>query len=97
MAILLDDDHVSRKKLKDLLKAKDLDMADPEEVEDITGYEVGAVPPISIYGIQTIIDKKVLDQKEVLAGGGTTFALMKIQVEELPRVIEDLKIEDISE
>ena len=97
LVVLLDDDMVSRKKLKDILKAKEVLMADAAEVEDITGYEVGAVPPISIYGVHTILDKKVLEQKTVLAGGGTTHALMKIDVPELERVIEDLKVEDITE
>lgn len=97
LAILLDEDMVSRKKLKDILKAKEIRMAFGEEVEDITGYEVGAVPPISIYGVSTVLDKKVLNHPKVLAGGGTTHALLKIEVPEFERVIEDLKIEDISE
>lgn len=97
LAILLDDDRVSRKKLKDFLQAKEIALASAEEVEDITGYEVGAVPPISIYGVHSILDKKVLEQKIVLAGGGTTFSLLKIEVPEFQRVIEDLKVEDITE
>ncbi len=53
-------------------------LATPEEVEKVTGYPVGGVPPISVYGTPTLIDEKVLQYDWVLAGGGTPHSLLKI-------------------
>jgi prolyl-tRNA editing enzyme YbaK/EbsC (Cys-tRNA(Pro) deacylase) len=80
--------------LKDLLAADDVDMAERDEVEEITGYSVGEVPPISL-GLQKVVDEDVLDFEEVIGGGGATNKLVRLD----PRFIvdEDTIVGDITE
>jgi prolyl-tRNA editing enzyme YbaK/EbsC (Cys-tRNA(Pro) deacylase) len=69
--------------LKQLLHAEKVRMATPEEVKQVTGYEIGAVPPISIFGTKAYIDQGVLEHHWVLCGGGTRFSLLKIQSKDI--------------
>ncbi|MEM1610869.1 MAG: YbaK/EbsC family protein [Sulfolobales archaeon] len=58
-------------------------MATPEEVEKITGYRVGGVPPI-IEGVETIVDASLaFDSDEVFCGGGDEYTLLAIKPREL--------------
>ncbi len=70
---------VSRRKVR---------MARADEVWAMTGYEVGTVPPFGHTApLPTVIDETVLQQDEVYAGGGSINALMRLQVQELQRVL----------
>ncbi len=71
------------KALETLLQTQHARLATPEEVENVTGYEVGAVPPISIYGVPTLIDEGVLKHVWVVCGGGDKFSLLKIQSKDI--------------
>src|SRR3989338_1118201 len=44
-------------------------IATAKEVLDITGYEVGGVPPVSVYGVQTTLDSNIAEKKELICGG----------------------------
>jgi prolyl-tRNA editing enzyme YbaK/EbsC (Cys-tRNA(Pro) deacylase) len=64
-------------------------MATPEEVERITGYKVGGVPPI-IDGVETIVDSSLASESgEVFCGGGDEHTLLAIKPREL---IEKLRL-----
>ncbi|MEM2122458.1 MAG: YbaK/EbsC family protein [Candidatus Bathyarchaeia archaeon] len=52
-------------------------LATPGEVEEITGFKVGAVPPIGVK-VRTIIDPKILENKRVIGGGGGIDKLLEI-------------------
>ncbi|USS41263.1 nucleotide pyrophosphohydrolase [Thermococcus aggregans] len=70
-------------------------MAKPKEVEEITGYKIGEVPPVGI-PIKTVVDKKVLEKEFVIGGGGSITRLSKLS----PRkIVEFQKAEvlDVSE
>ena len=95
LVILLGKDKIDFKKIKEILGVKDVRLAEPEEVFEITGYIVGGVPPISIYGVKTLIDKAVVQKEEVVCGGGTPNHLMRIKVQEILDTIEDLLVEDV--
>ncbi|MEM4257407.1 MAG: YbaK/EbsC family protein [Candidatus Diapherotrites archaeon] len=96
LVILLSEDKIDFGKIKKVLKVKDVKLADPKQVFEMTGYKVGGVPPISIYGIKTIIDKKVVKLKEIVCGGGTPENLMQISVKEIMENVEEIITEDIS-
>jgi prolyl-tRNA editing enzyme YbaK/EbsC (Cys-tRNA(Pro) deacylase) len=73
-------DHlgISRRRLK---------LAKADQVLDITGYEVGTVPPFGhALKLRTIVEKRILEQDEIYAGGGAINALMRLTPEELLRV-----------
>ena len=62
-------------------------LAVPEEVEVITGYAVGAVPPFGhIQNLQVFLDQRVLRQTSIFAGGGSEDSLLEITPQELTRV-----------
>lgn len=57
-------------------------LATPEEVKQITGFEVGAVPPVGVK-VRTIVDPKVLENKFVIGGGGRIDRLLKLSPEKI--------------
>lgn len=83
MVILEGKKKVNWDKLKTILHASSARLATPEEVLETTGYEVGEVPPISIFGTKTYIDQGVLEHAWVLCGGGSKHTLLKIQTKDL--------------
>jgi len=56
-------------------------LATPKEVKRITGFEVGAVPPVGI--IKTIVDSKILGNEFVIGGGGRIDRLSKLDPEKI--------------
>ncbi len=69
--------------LRRILGLSSVRMATPEEVERITGYTVGGVPPI-IEGVETIVDVSLAsDSIEVFCGGGDEYTLLAIKPREL--------------
>ena len=57
-------------------------LATPEEVKQITGFEVGAVPPVGVE-VKTIVDPKILENKFVIGGGGRMDKLSKLNPEKI--------------
>jgi len=70
-------------------------LATPEEVRQITGFEVGAVPPVGIK-VKTIVDPKVLENEFVIGGGGRIDRLSKLNPEKIVEyqkaIIVDVKV-----
>ena len=52
-------------------------LAKPKEVKEITGYDVGGLPPVGI-PVETIVDPKVLENEFVIGGGGSIDKLSKL-------------------
>ena len=68
----------SRRKIK---------FATAEQALEITGFEVGAMPPFGHKEpLMTLLDRLSLDHEELYAGGGTKSALLRISLKELERV-----------
>jgi prolyl-tRNA editing enzyme YbaK/EbsC (Cys-tRNA(Pro) deacylase) len=62
---------VGRKKVK---------LAAPEMVAGETGFLVGAMPPFGHrQALLTLIDRRVLDQPIVFAGGGSDYTLLRLE------------------
>ena len=97
LAIVEGKKKINQSKLAAAIGAKHCRLASPDEVLRVTGYEVGGVPPISIYGVPTIVDPGVLEHEWVLAGGGSKFALLKIRSEEILRVGWEVRMEGIAQ
>lgn len=63
-------------------------LAQPAQVESVTGYAVGTVPPFGHHqSIPTVIDDTVLTQEVVFGGGGAHNGMLRLRVEELLRVV----------
>ena len=69
-------------------------LAKPKEVEQITGFEVGAVPPVGIR-VKTVVDPRVLENEFVIGGGGRIDRLSKLSprkiVEYQEAIVADVK------
>ena len=96
LAVVLGHTRVDTKKLKSVLGIKDVRLAEPREVLEITGYEVGGVPPVSVYGVKTLLDKQVTKKDLVVCGGGDTMHLLKISPKEIIEHNEEISVEDIA-
>ena len=83
--------RVSYRALADYLgiSRKRVRMARAEEVQEMTGYAVGTVPPFGhVAPLLTLLDIDVMQQQEIYAGGGAINALMRLTVGELQRVLQ---------
>lgn len=85
-------DRVDEQQLAEVMAAETCRLAEPDEVEELTGYHVGEVPPVSI-DLPKIIDETVLQYDEVYGGGGATNRMIALD----PRFIigEDDVVEDV--
>lgn len=94
LAVLEGRQKVHMPAIEKTLNVAHVRLATPEEVEQVSGYPVGGVPPISVYGVPTLIDEQVLTYAWVIAGGGDRFSLLKIQSKDIlahafePRVVK---------
>jgi len=101
LCLLLGKDKIDFEKIKRELNCMNVRLAKAKEVKEITGYDIGAVPPVAHkQKIKTIVDSKVniLNDGEVLyLGGGSHYHLLKIKKRELMKVLQDAKIGSISQ
>ena len=66
---------------------KRVKLATPEAVLEISGYEVGAMPPFGHRRLlATLIDKRVLDFADAYAGGGAENTLVHLNPQDILRV-----------
>lgn len=69
------------------LSKKRVKMAAPDQVLELTGYPVGAVPPFGHRcPLPALLDPAVLEQPVIYAGGGGLQALLRLTPQELLRV-----------
>ena len=68
-AIISGTTRLSYKKIKKHLGLKDVSMASPAEVLEVTGAEVGAVAMVNL-GLRTFIDSQIPPKGEVFGGCG---------------------------
>lgn len=81
--------RIDLKRLADSLDLarKRVKMADAPTVFEISGFEVGAMPPFGHKAkLRTLIDRRVFDQPEVYGGGGEVDAMMRLTPAEISRV-----------
>jgi prolyl-tRNA editing enzyme YbaK/EbsC (Cys-tRNA(Pro) deacylase) len=94
-AIICGNTRISFKKLKKALKSKDIRMADPETVFNMTGSKIGEVSLINP-GMDTLIDTNVIKNKNCYGGTGVSQTTLKINTMELMR-ITNAKLMDFTE
>ncbi len=68
-AIIRGDTRLSYKKIKQKLGLKNVSLATPEQVKQLTGSEVGSVAPLN-RGMQTIVDERVIEVEVIHGGSG---------------------------
>ncbi|MEM0123842.1 MAG: YbaK/EbsC family protein [Conexivisphaerales archaeon] len=84
LVIVRGDRRVDQGKLARELGTRKLRLASKEEVARITGYKVGALPPVGHKNmIKTMIDYAISLEKIVYAGGGAIDSSLKIRVKDI--------------
>lgn len=97
LAIVLGHQKVDLSKLSSVSKSDSLRLATPSEVMEMTGYEAGGVPPISIYEIRTFCDPSVMEKKTVFCGGGNARTMMEIKPSEIQSSVDNFVVAEISD
>ena len=97
LCILSGKSRVSAIKLCSLFNSQKCRIAKPEEVLEITGYEIGAVPPVSVYGVPAILDSKLAEMNEIISGGGSIQHLLRISPKEILEFGFECRTADITE
>ena len=88
LAIVQGTDRASSKRISKALDTDPLRLATPDEAIELTGYEVGGTPPVSIRNAVVLIDPNVMAMSEVVGGGGSDRHLLRISPSEILRVTE---------
>jgi len=70
-----------------LLGVKRASFASAEQTKELTGMEIGGVTPFGLpKGMQIYVDAAVMEQKEVVTGGGNRSSKVKLNPQEFLRV-----------
>lgn len=86
-AIVRGDTRVSYKKIKRYLKLKNLSLASPEQVQQVTGSEIGYVSLINS-GVATIIDSRVAEMDTIYGGCGIPNYTLQLNPQDLIAIVQ---------
>lgn len=87
LCLVAGDKRCSLKKLKKFLDLKDISMASPDEVKNITGYTIGGVSPVGhLNKIQTYIDNSLERFDNIYAAAGHPNYVFKITFKNLQKI-----------
>ncbi|MFY9824586.1 MAG: YbaK/EbsC family protein [Thermoanaerobaculia bacterium] len=72
--------HVLEERLRELTGVREVHLASPDEVLQVTGHTAGGVPAVQVFAAVSAIyvDEAVMQQEAVYSSGGTEFASMRI-------------------
>jgi prolyl-tRNA editing enzyme YbaK/EbsC (Cys-tRNA(Pro) deacylase) len=97
MCLVAGDKKCSLNKVKKILRNKNLQMANAEEVKIKTGYTIGGVSPIGLIEKMDILIDKSLDRyKNIYAAAGHPNCIFKINFSDLKKITSG-KVEEITE
>ncbi len=88
------DRKIDLRKVRGVLKCKRLNFASEKEIEEVTGYEMGAIPPLLV-DIPVILDKGIEEKENVSISSGNPIAGIELKREDLINiakpVVADIK------
>ena len=97
LCLVSGDKRCSLNKLKKKLNEKDVSMANPEEVKQVTGYTIGGVSPIGhLVKIKIYMDKNLERFSKVFAAAGHPNAVFGISFFELKKLTNS-EVDDLTE
>ena len=89
LAILPAKNKISYKKIKTLLKVKDVRLAQPDEVLEHSGYPVGGVPPFNKI-TRILLDLTVQRNARSIAGGGDPDKLVELETRDILEFLDPI-------
>src|SRR2546426_1109333 len=81
--------RISYKKIKTLLKVKDVRLAQPDEVLEHSGYPIGGVPPFNKIN-RILLDPTVQRNSKSIAGGGDPDKLVELETEDILKFLDPI-------
>jgi Cys-tRNA(Pro)/Cys-tRNA(Cys) deacylase len=98
IALIRGDQRLSLKKLARVVGDKSLEMAPPEDVPRITGYQIGAVAPLGLRrtDVPIYVDHHILEEPRVSISAGRHDAGLELLAEDLIRAV-DGQVADVTE
>ena len=97
LCLISGDKRCSLNKLKKILDIKDVSMAHPEDVKEITGYTIGGVSPVGhLKKIKIYIDNNLKRFTKVFAAAGHPNCIFEIEFDQLTKLTSG-KIIDMTE
>ncbi|HZY46738.1 MAG TPA: YbaK/EbsC family protein [Candidatus Bathyarchaeia archaeon] len=89
LAILPAKNKISYKKIKTLLKVKDVRLAQSDEVLEFSGYPVGGVPPFNKID-RILLDPTIQRNARSIAGGGDPDKLVELETRDLLEFLDPI-------
>ncbi len=89
LAILPAKNRISYKKIKTLLKVKDVRLAQPDEVLEHSGYPVGGVPPFNKIN-RILLDPTIQRNARSIAGGGDPDKLVELETRDILEFLDPI-------
>lgn len=81
--------------LRKHLDERKLRMAEFDDVSEVTGYEVGAVPPIALpNSIKVLVDSQIKNYSEVIIGSGVLGYALSLATADLLGLLEGADMEE---
>ena len=97
LCLVAGDKKVSLKKIKNILKIKDVSMASADDVKDITGFSIGGVSPIGhLNKISILIDSSLERFDYLFAAAGHPNCVFKMSFDDLIKITKG-SIEELIE
>ena len=97
LCLVSGDKRCSLNKLKKNWNEKDVSMANPEEVKQVTGYTIGGVSPIGhLVKVKIYMDKNLERFSKVFAAAGHPNAIFGISFFELKK-LTNAEVDDLTE
>lgn len=94
--VLRGDTRLCTSKLERLAGVSGVRLATRSEVEALTGYKAGGVPPAPLpEGVEVIVDSMVLEIDRAYAGGGSEDALVELRPRDLVEAL-GARVGDVS-
>ena len=87
LCLVSGDKRCSLNKLKKIKNQKDISMANPDEVKEITGFTIGGVSPVGhLKPLEIYIDEELSRFKNIYAAAGHPNCIFKIDFDNLTKI-----------
>ena len=87
LCLISGDKKCSLNKLKKIKDQKDISMADPQTVKEITGFTIGGVSPIGhLHEMEIFVDEQLSRFTDIFAAAGHPNCIFKIDFDNLVKI-----------
>ncbi len=89
VAVVPGDQHFDTRKMASAIGANQADLAEREEAEKVSGYQIGGISPFAMRRrLPTIIEESLLALDRIIVNGGRRGVLVEMATEDIVRLLE---------